>query len=95
MDENATPEKPVRKRKPATEAPEEQRPFEEVLKELEQVAAQMERGDLPLDDAIAAFEKGIRLSAYCRKKLDEAEGKIQRLTREAGLEEFPDAEGGD
>jgi exodeoxyribonuclease VII small subunit len=95
MEDNAIPEKSVRKRKQAGETAEEQRPFEEVLKELEQVAAQMERGDLPLDDAIASFEKGIRLSAYCRKKLDEAEGKIQKLTREAGLEEFPDAEGGE
>ncbi len=83
-----TEKKGKTREKAAPTEPEEARPFEEALKELEQLAAQMERGDLTLDDAVEAYDKGIRLSKHCRKKLDEAEGKIQKLTREAGLSDL-------
>ena len=75
-----------RKKNPPTA--EAERPFEDALRELEQLAAQLERGDLSLDDAVAAYDKGIELSKLCRKKLDEAEGKIQQLSKEAGLRDF-------
>ncbi|MBI4867517.1 MAG: exodeoxyribonuclease VII small subunit [Candidatus Wallbacteria bacterium] len=89
MDENATPEKPAKKRIKATEPPQEpEKQFEEALRELEQLAAQMERGDLTLDQAVASYERGIGLSRLCKKKLDEAEGKIQQISREAGLTDF-------
>lgn len=53
--------------------------FEDELKQLEEVVADLERGDLSLDDSIAKFEKGIELSKKCHKKLEEAEKKINIL----------------
>lgn len=58
--------------------------FEESLKELEQVVAKLEKGDLSLDQAIENFEKGIALSCECGKKLDEAEKKINVLVNNNG-----------
>ncbi|MBI3891660.1 MAG: exodeoxyribonuclease VII small subunit [Candidatus Wallbacteria bacterium] len=89
MEDNAPAEKPAkRKSKAAEPPPEPERPFEEALRELEQLAVQMERGDLTLDQAVAAYERGIGLSRLCKKRLDEAEAKIQQITREAGLKDF-------
>jgi exodeoxyribonuclease VII small subunit len=70
------------------ETTQEKRTFEEVLAELEKLAQEMEQRELPLDDAIAKFERGIELSRYCRTLLGNAEGKIQQLTKENKLEDF-------
>lgn len=56
--------------------------FEQAMKELEETVRNMEKGDLPLDDLLADFEKGIGLLRLCEKKLAEAEGRIAVLTRE-------------
>lgn len=64
------------------------RTFEDVLAELEKLAQDMEQRELPLDDAIAKFERGIELSRYCKTLLGQAEGKIQQLTKENSLEDF-------
>ena len=56
--------------------------FEESLKKLEEIVAQLERGDLPLEDSVRLFEEGTRLSAECRKQLDDAEGKIEMLVKQ-------------
>lgn len=56
--------------------------FEKAVKELEETVRNMEKGDLPLDDLLADFEKGIGLLRLCEKKLAEAEGRIAVLTRE-------------
>lgn len=56
--------------------------FEDSLKKLEDIVAQMERGDLPLEESVKLFEEGTRLSAECRKQLDEAEGKIEMLVKQ-------------
>lgn len=66
----------------------QKRTFEEVLSELEKLAQEMEQRELPLDDAIAKFERGIELSRYCKTLLGTAEGKVQQLTRENALEDF-------
>lgn len=55
--------------------------FETALKELEQTVKDMESGDLGLDDLLADFEKGIGLLRLCEKKLAEAEGRIEVLTK--------------
>lgn len=55
--------------------------FEQAVKELEETVRDMEKGDLPLDDLLADFEKGIGLLRLCEKKLAEAEGRIAVLTR--------------
>jgi exodeoxyribonuclease VII small subunit len=56
--------------------------FEESLKELETIVAQLERGDLPLEDSLKMFEEGMRLSAQCKQELDAAEGKVQILLKQ-------------
>ena len=54
--------------------------FEEAMKELEQVVAKLESGDVTLDESLKLFEKGIKLSGSCQKKLDEAERRVKILT---------------
>jgi exodeoxyribonuclease VII small subunit len=56
--------------------------FEESLKKLEEIVGQLERGDLPLEDSVRLFEDGTRLSADCRKQLEEAEGKVEMLVKQ-------------
>ena len=54
--------------------------FEETLAKLEDVVDQLERGDsLTLDESLGAFEEGVRLTRFCRKKLDDAELRVQQL----------------
>ena len=53
--------------------------FEDSLKELEEVAIKLETGNLGLDEAIEEFEKGMKLSKECTKKLDEAENLLNKL----------------
>lgn len=56
--------------------------FEEVLHKLEAIVAQMEEGDLPLEETLKAFEEGVRLARFCANKLDEAERKVEKLMRD-------------
>jgi exodeoxyribonuclease VII small subunit len=57
--------------------------FEQAFTRLKDVVAELERADLPLDRALSFFEEGIRLSRVCKARLDEAEGRVQQLLREA------------
>ena len=59
-------------------------PFEEGLKRLEELVDSLEERDLGLDKALAAFEEGLTLSAGLRKKLDDATGKMEILSRDLG-----------
>jgi exodeoxyribonuclease VII small subunit len=56
--------------------------FEDSLTKLEEVVAQLERGDLSLDDAVRLFEDGTRLSALCKQQLEEAEGRVEMLMKQ-------------
>ena len=56
--------------------------FEESLTKLEEIVAQLERGDLSLEDSVRLFEEGTRLSTDCRKHLEEAEGKVELLVKQ-------------
>ena len=56
--------------------------FEESLKQLETIVDQLERGDLPLEESLQLFEKGVGLSAICKQELDAAEGKVQTLIKQ-------------
>jgi exodeoxyribonuclease VII small subunit len=53
--------------------------FEDDLTKLEGVVDRLERGDLTLDESVRLFEEGVRLSAACKKELEQAEGRIQVL----------------
>ncbi|AUS96170.1 exodeoxyribonuclease VII small subunit [Clostridium thermosuccinogenes] len=56
--------------------------FEEAIKELEEIVEKLEKGDLSLDESIEFFQKGIELSKYCSKRLDEIERKISLLVED-------------
>lgn len=56
--------------------------FEDSLKKLETIVAQLEEGDLALDDSIKLFEEGVSLSAACKQELEAAEGKVQMLVKQ-------------
>lgn len=61
--------------------------FENALSELEALVKQLEMGDLPLADALDAYEKGVKLSKQCQQLLDKAELKIQKLAGTSSSEE--------
>lgn len=55
--------------------------FESALKSLEDIVVQLEGGDLTLDRALELFEEGVKISRFCSSKLDEAERKVEVLTK--------------
>lgn len=56
--------------------------FEESLKKLETIVAQMERGDMALDDMVKLFEEGSKLAEQCKQQLADAEGKVEILIKQ-------------
>jgi exodeoxyribonuclease VII small subunit len=58
--------------------------FEAALAELEALVAQMEEGDLPLEDALRQFERGVTLTQQCQQALKQAEQKVEILMEKAG-----------
>src|SRR5271167_3941724 len=55
--------------------------FEQAIERLENIVAVMERAELPLEDVLKKYEEGTRLVRFCSQKLEEAEKKIEVLTR--------------
>lgn len=55
--------------------------FEEAEKELQQIVERLESGNVPLDDAVALWERGEELYRLCRERLDAAQGKVEELAR--------------
>lgn len=53
--------------------------FESQLQELETIVEQLESGELPLDEALKVFEKGVKLSRQCQQLLADAEQKVSVL----------------
>lgn len=62
--------------------------FEASLDELERTVKQLEKGDLPLEQSLALFEAGMRLSTECRRQLEEAETRVEILLKQ-GAEVVP------
>ena len=60
-----------------------ERSFEESLAELEELVAAMERGELPLDEALRQFERGVQLTRECQAALQAARQKVQILQQSA------------
>ncbi|MGB8327716.1 MAG: exodeoxyribonuclease VII small subunit [Steroidobacteraceae bacterium] len=88
--------------KPKTRNPD----FEQSLTELEKLVERLERGDLPLEAALAAFERGVALTRDCQTALRAAQQKVEILLKRSGQTELrpfapeedadePDAAGGD
>ena len=55
--------------------------FEEAEKELMQIVERLESGNVPLDDAVALWERGEELYRLCREQLDAAQGKVEELAK--------------
>lgn len=56
--------------------------FEEAMAELEQLVARMEAGELPLEAAVAAYQRGSELVKYCAAQLDKVDGQVKVLEGE-------------
>lgn len=61
-------------------------PFEQALAELEQIVSRLERGDVPLDESIAFFERGEQLKKHCDALLKKAEARIEKISVSASGE---------
>jgi len=55
--------------------------FENAMNRLEHIVEELEKGELDIDKSLEIFEEGIKMSRVCSKKLNEAEQKIEQLTK--------------
>ena len=55
--------------------------FEDAIKQLDEIVATLEKGDVPLDGALSMFEKGSALVKQCNEALDKAEQKLRLLVK--------------
>ena len=53
--------------------------FEDAMKELENLVDSLDKGDVSLDEAIAAYDRGSQLKDHCQKKLNEAKMKVETI----------------
>ena len=74
---------------PETHEPSRVAEFEQSLDELEQLVARMEKGDLPLDESLTAFERGVGLYRQCRGALDQAELRVRQIIDPNDLDGAP------
>jgi exodeoxyribonuclease VII small subunit len=58
--------------------------FETAMRDLEELVERLEHGDLPLEESLAAFERGVMLTRTCQTALKEAEQKVEILLKKAG-----------
>ena len=69
--------------------------FEECMKRIEQIVADLEKGDLPLEESLNRFEEAVGLARECYRKLDQAQKRISKLVKtdnsEFALEPFEDS----
>ena len=65
--------------------------YEQALQQLDTLIAQLEKGDIPLDDAISAYERGTRLARHCAELLDRTEQRVSQLvvSGDGSLKEKP------
>ena len=62
--------------------PAKEKTFEESLNALEEIVQRLERGDVPLEEALAAFQEGMALSKQCQDTLEKAEKTITKMMTE-------------
>lgn len=65
---------------------EEELAFEEALERLERAVEQLEKGELTLDEALQAFEEGVRMARICSRRLEQAESRLYLLLEQDGTE---------
>ncbi len=56
--------------------------FEEALQELENTIEKLNSGDLNLEDSVKAFEKGMKIQAFCKRKLDKSTDQMNQILQE-------------
>lgn len=59
--------------------------FEQAITELDHIVRTLEQGELPLEQSLALFERGVKLSRFCHDRLEDAEKRIHVLTQSGGL----------
>ena len=64
--------------------------FEEAMQELEKLVDSLEKGEVSLDEAIAAYDRGSQLKDYCQKKLQEAKMKIETIQSSDNVDAIPE-----
>ena len=62
--------------------PAKEKTFEESLNALEEIVQRLERGDVPLEEALAAFQEGMALSKQCQDTLEKAEKTLTKMLTE-------------
>ena len=67
--------------------------FEKALAELEGLVARLERGDVPLDEALRTFERGVALTRLCQACLQAAQQKVEILLKRSGEPQVQPFEG--
>ena len=65
--------------------------FETAIAELETIVKKLEQGDLPLEQSLELYERGVQLSRFCHAKLEEAERRIEVLDERGELHPAPAA----
>ena len=64
--------------------------FEEAMNELEKLVESLDKGDISLDQAISAYDKGSKLKDLCQKKLNEAKMKVETIQSSDNSDVIPD-----
>ena len=65
--------------------------FETAIAELEAIVKKLEEGDMPLEQSLALYERGVQLSRFCHGRLEDAERRIDVLTDRGELKPAPAA----
>lgn len=69
--------------------------FEAAMRDLEEIVERLEHGDLPLEESLQAFERGILLTRTCQTALKDAEQKVEILLKKAGEARVEDFDTGE
>ena len=69
--------------------------FESATAELDAIVRKLEEGDLPLEQSLALYERGVQLSRFCHARLEDAERRIEILTERGELKPAPPSLGVD
>lgn len=69
-------------------ANEQELSFEQAMEQLEDIVKKLEEGNVPLEEAISIYKKGMELSKLCHDKLQNAEEQLAKIMTEDGEKEF-------
>lgn len=67
---------------------EEKMTFEQAINELEKIVGRLESGDIPLEEALDIYQKGMQYSKFCHDRLKNAEDQLTKVLTDTGEEEF-------